>query len=63
MQSNIESLLSKEMDRKEFIKVVAAGLVSVVGLGAIGGLIAPSKSKGSTNGYGSSAYGGFKNNK
>ena len=59
MQTHIESLLAKEMDRKEFIKVIAAGIVSVVGLSALSGLFVPSKTKGRTNGYGSSAYGGI----
>lgn len=59
MKNDLNSLLAKEMDRKEFLKHVGIGLVALTGasalLNALNGVSAPRRR---TAGYGSSAYGG-----
>ncbi len=67
IKQQLATLLSKEMDRKEFLKYTAAAGLMAVGAGAIvnslAGLDKSSQKKkvGQANtslGYGSSAYGG-----
>ncbi len=62
VQQDMQNLLQKEMDRKEFIKHVGVGFAAIVGittvLKTISTLSAPAKKQ--TLGYGSSAYGGVK---
>lgn len=53
--------LSKKMDRKDFLKNVAIGLVAVTGLGSALRLLSSPKqtsNSGSSDGYSGSAYGG-----
>lgn len=63
-KQELNTLLNKKMDRKDFLKVVGVGVVAATGLGAIVRTLAPapaSKSVSSSpQGYGSSAYGGTK---
>lgn len=63
MKDQLATLLSKEMDRKEFIRFVGVGAMLLVGGGAI--MTALSHLSGTKSsaqrtgyGYGSSAYGG-----
>lgn len=63
MKDQLASLISKEMDRKEFIRVIGVGALLLVGGGAI--MTALSHLTGAKpgmqqvgDGYGSSAYGG-----
>ena len=61
MKDQLASLLSKEMDRKEFIRVIGVGAMLLVGGGAIMtalGHLSGAKPGVKGAGYGSSAYGG-----
>jgi hypothetical protein len=63
MKEELDSLLQKEMDRKDFLKLVGVSFVAMTGivsvlktLNSLGGTsVSSSKQAG---GYGSSAYGG-----
>ncbi|OGL22324.1 hypothetical protein A2707_03285 [Candidatus Saccharibacteria bacterium RIFCSPHIGHO2_01_FULL_45_15] len=69
-KNELNTLLTKKMDRKDFLKHVGVGVVAAVGLSSIlkavssTGAPATSNSSANTNssslGYGSSAYGGTK---
>jgi hypothetical protein len=63
MHKNVQTLLQKEMTRKEFMATLGFGAATVMGFGSIlkllGGAPATSK-KQVSSGYGSSAYGGSK---
>jgi hypothetical protein len=58
MRSELDNLLQKPMDRKDFLKHVGLGIVALTGVATIlktlNGVNAPKRSSG----YGSSAYGG-----
>ena len=63
MKDELDSLLQKEMDRKDFLKMVGVGFVAITGvmsllktLNGLGGSSTSSSKR--ANGYGSSAYGG-----
>ena len=63
IKKQINQLLQKEMDRKDFLKHVGVAAIAVVGvpavlktLGQFGG--GSSNQQGSSVGYGASAYGG-----
>lgn len=63
LQDESKALLQKEMNRKDFLKLVGVGVVALTGvssllktLSTLGGDSAPSRSLG----YGSSPYGGDK---
>lgn len=61
--TNIQLLLEKKMDRKEFLKTLAIGLVGLTGIGTvITGLTSLSKSSARSNSadtvYGAVEYGG-----
>lgn len=68
-KNELNTLLAKKMDRKDFLKHVGIGVVAAVGLssiikavsssGAPAGSSSP-KSNSSSLGYGGSAYGGTK---
>lgn len=70
MNAHLSSLLDKEISRKEFLGMSVLAIASVMGLGTIIKLFT-GKSLGShpqlqhlsnnSAGYGTSAYGGFKN--
>lgn len=62
MHTQVDSLLKKEMTRKEFVATVSFGVASLMGLGSImkllgSGSAASSHKVLSTKGYGSSPYG------
>lgn len=61
MKNEIDSLLQKEMDRRDFLKHVGVGLVALTGASALvrtlNGVGSPQVRAG---GYGASAYGGLK---
>jgi hypothetical protein len=59
MQDQFSDLLQKEVNRKEFLQISAAGFVALFGFGALTKLMLPSSVRPVNNGYGSSAYGGF----
>lgn len=66
LQNGAKSLLEKEMDRKEFLKLIGMGLVAVTGITSLlktfSALNSDSSSSTSSSfGYGSSPYGGGKN--
>lgn len=62
VKAQINEILVKKMNRQEFIKSVAIGLVAVSSAGVALRFLAPKQQKqptsNSSNGYGSSAYGG-----
>lgn len=59
MKQQINSLLEKEMSRKEFVAVLGFGLASLFGLSALLRLLGHSSPlQPSTTGYGTSTYGG-----
>ena len=63
MKDQLNSLLTKEMDRKDFVKTLGVGAMLVLGgglvLNALGKMNGSgAKTTASTFGYGSSAYGG-----
>ena len=56
MREQIDTLFSKEMDRKQFLVHMGAGLMAVIG---VSGLIkALTRGNERVGGYGSSSYGG-----
>ena len=66
IKQEFNTLLNKKMDRKDFLKVVGVSMVAMTGVGALLRTLNPSQSAGrissasSSQGYGSSAYGGSK---
>lgn len=58
MKNDLNVLLEKEMDRREFLKHVGIGLIALTGasalLKALNGASAPRR----TSGFGAGAYGG-----
>lgn len=67
IKEELNNLLTKKMDRKDFLKHVGIAVVAVTGLSAIIKTLAPVQTKqpsvarSNSSGYGSSAYGGTKN--
>lgn len=63
MKNELESLLQKEMDRKDFLKHVGIGFVAITGVAAIlktlNGFGGNARTR-QTVGYGSATYGGKK---
>lgn len=66
MQSQLNELFSKEMDRRDFLKHVGVGLVALTGVSALVKVMTPASQndQGSVSraslGYGGSVYGGNK---
>jgi hypothetical protein len=61
VQSELNDLLQKQMDRKDFFKHVAIGFVALMGVSAvIKTLSSHQLSKIAGGGFGGSAYGGGK---
>lgn len=60
LKTQLNELLNTEMDRKNFIKNVAIGVVALTGFGAALRLISQEPSKTNTNnvGYNGATYGG-----
>lgn len=64
-KAELGTLLNKKMDRKDFLKHVAIGVVALTGLSAIVRTLAPAPAQNKSvssapQGYGSSVYGGRK---
>ncbi len=59
LQSDVQAILQKKMDRREFIKHVGVGFAALIGVSAV---LRTMSSMGSKQqlGYGSSVYGGSK---
>lgn len=67
VKEELNVLLNKKMDRKDFLKHVAIGVVALTGITAITRAFIPTnqpkvgkQSTPTNNGYGASAYGGTK---
>lgn len=61
LKTQINTILNKKMDRQDFIKHVAIGMVALSGAGTALKLLAPKqKQQAMDSSYGGSAYGGFK---
>lgn len=61
IKSQVSAILDKKMDRQDFIKHVAIGLVALSGASAALKLLGTSQTKQASaknSGYGGSAYGG-----
>lgn len=61
VKEQLDILLNKKMDRKDFIKQTTIGIVALTGFGTALRLLSPPKQPsngGSSDGYGGSAYGG-----
>ena len=59
LKTQVAAILSKKMDRQDFIKHVAIGMVAISGAGTALRLLAPKQNQQqSTVGYGASTYGG-----
>ena len=58
MKKDLQALLDKEVDRKDFLKHVGFGLVALTGATALTRSLTSLGTKTQTNGYGVSAYGG-----
>jgi len=67
MNTQLSSLMEKEVSRKEFLGMSGLAIASIFGFGTIvklvtGKSLASNRSLNSSSGYGSSAYGGSKDN-
>lgn len=67
VKEEISVLLNTKMDRKDFLKRVAIGLVALTGITAITRAFVPARQQNvsqqtgsASNGYGTSVYGGTK---
>ncbi len=59
IKTQVNAILNKKMDRQDFIKNVALGVVAVTSAGTALRLLAPKQqTKVKSDSYGSSAYGG-----
>lgn len=59
IKTQVNAILNKKMDRQDFIKHVAVGVVAISGAGTALRLLTPKQSAPAVgNSYGSSAYGG-----
>jgi ethanolamine utilization microcompartment shell protein EutL len=63
LKQDIDTLLAKKMDRKDFLKHIGIAVITATGLGAVVKVLAgdENKAKNSAVGYGGSVYGGTKN--
>jgi hypothetical protein len=64
IKQELNGLLNKKMDRKDFLKVVGVGIVAATGVSSLIRTVNPPAQKAvssaSSQGYGSSVYGGVK---
>lgn len=66
IKQELNTLLSKKMDRKDFLRHMVIGVVALTGVGALVKTLAPVPAATTTsktpsqNGYGTSVYGGKK---
>ena len=61
LQSDVQALLQKKMDRREFIKHVGIGFAALVGVSAVLRTMSSlNGNKQQSVGYGASVYGGTK---
>ncbi len=64
MNTQLSTLLEKEVSRKEFLGMSGLAIASIFGLGTVIKLLTgkslASHQSGSTGGYGANPYGGFK---
>ncbi|HTE57259.1 MAG TPA: hypothetical protein VK694_00795 [Verrucomicrobiae bacterium] len=60
IRDQIDALFDKEMDRKEFLQHVGAGVLIVFGLGGLLKALTTQPQRKQDMGYGASAYGGHK---
>lgn len=61
MKNNLNTLLQKEMTRKEFLATLGLGVATVMGLTTVLKMLSGNnggQQVGSSGGYGASAYGG-----
>jgi hypothetical protein len=62
--TQITAILNKKMDRQDFIKHVAIGMVALSGVGTALRFMAPKRTQAANqNSYGGSAYGGVNTQK
>lgn len=59
IKTQVNAILNKKMDRQDFIKHIAIGIVAMTGASTALRLLAPKpQSSQASDGYGGSAYGG-----
>lgn len=60
IKTQVSAILNKKMDRQDFLKHVAIGVVALSGAGTALKLLSPrvKQQSAKSNGYGGSAYGG-----
>lgn len=62
IQNDMQKLLQKEMDRKDFLKHVGIGFAAILGITTLLKTISSLSGNQSKTGYSSGAYGGGNNN-
>ena len=60
MKKDLQQLLDKQVDRKDFLKHVAFGLVALTGITTLTKSLTGYGAKHQTSGFGAGAYGGNK---
>ena len=60
MKQDLQQLLAKEVDRKDFLKHIGFGLVALTGVAALTKSVANFGGQARTNGFGAGVYGGDK---
>lgn len=61
IQNEVQALLQKQMDRREFIKHVGIGFAALIGVSAILRSMSSMSNQQNNVGYSSGTYGGVKN--
>ena len=59
IKTQVNAILNKKMDRQDFLKHVAMGVVAISGASAALRVFSPTQ-KSASSGYGGAAYGGVK---
>ena len=62
IKSQVQAILNQKMNRKDFLKQVAVGVIALTGVGSALTLLSAEKktTQSVAHGYGSSAYGGVR---
>lgn len=60
LKTQLNALLEKKMDRQDFLKYIAVGMVALSGIGSALKVLSAKTETPVNGGYGSSAYGGDK---
>ena len=58
MKSDVDAILAKEVDRRDFLKHVGLAIVAATGIGAVIKSVNSATTKNQVSGFGAGAYGG-----